>query len=125
MPATINLGKNYTVSGLAGVTDLTVTRNADAVDCSTRSGAKPIKTVKAGINDYTFEGTVQGTATSSFVIGQEYSLVLGGVTKPVICMNVNVEQPQDNVYNFKLTMKPGVESESANKITVESGDFRD
>lgn len=125
MAATINLGKDYTVSGLAGVTDLTVTRNAEAVDTTTRSGSKPIKRVKAGIVDYTFEGTVQGTSSSSFVVGQEYALVLGGAaSKAVICMSVSIEQPQDGVFNFKLTMKPGVESESANKVTVGPGDFR-
>lgn len=125
MAATINLGKSYTVSGLAGVTDLTVTKSADAIDTMTRSAAQPIKVVKSGIPDMTFEGTVLGTVSTTFTIGKEYQLTLGGGTaKPLICMNCTVEEPQDGVYQFKLTMKPGVESETANQIIVGPGNWR-
>lgn len=124
MPATINLGKDYTVSGLPGVTDLTVSRSADGVDTTTRSGDLPIKRVKAGIPDYTFEGTVLGTATTSFQIGKEYALTLGGGAKNVICMDCTIEEPQEGVYQFKLTMRPGVESEAANKITIGPATWR-
>jgi len=80
---------------------------------------------KAGIPDYTFEGTVLGTATNSFVIGQGYTLTLnGGTPKDVICMNVNREEPGDGTVTFKLTMKPGVASETANQITVGQSGYR-
>lgn len=124
MATTVSLGKDYTVSGLTGTTELTVTFSAEGVDTTTRFGA-PIKRVRAGIPDYTFEGTVLGTAANSFVIGQGYTLTLNGDTpKDVICMNVTREEPGDGTCSFKLTMKPGVASESANQITVGPGTYR-
>lgn len=125
MAATINLGKDWTLSGLSGCSDLTVTRNVEAVDTTTRSGAKPIKKTKGGIKDSTFEGTVLATAATEFVIGKEYSLTLnGGAAKPLICMNANREEPGEGVVTFKLTMKPGLESEASNQVTVGPGDYR-
>ena len=125
MAATINLGKDWTLSGLAGVSDLTVTRSAEGIDTTTRSGAKPIKKVKGGIPDYTFEGTVLATATTSMVIGQGYSLVInGGTAKDVICLTANREEPQEGVVTYKVTMKPGVASDTANQVTVGPSDYR-
>lgn len=123
MATTVSLGKDYTVSGLAGTTELTVTHSAEFVETTTRFG-KPIKRGKAGIPDYTFEGTVLGTASNSFVIGQGYTLTLNGESKDVICMNVNREEPGDGTVTFKLTMKPGVASEAGNQITVGSGTYK-
>lgn len=125
MAATINLGKDWTLSGLAGCSDLTVTRSAEAIDTTTRSGAKPIKKVKGGIPDYTFEGTVFATATTKFSIGESYSLTVnGGTAKDVVCLTANREEPQEGVVTFKVTMKPGVASEAANKLDVGPGDYR-
>lgn len=124
MATTVSLGKDYTVSGLTGTTELTVTYSAEGVDTTTRFGA-PIKRVKSGIPDYTFEGTVLGTSTNTFVIGQGYTLTLnGGAAKDVICMNVSREEPGDGTVSFKLTMKPGVASETANQVTVGSGTYK-
>jgi len=124
MPATINLGKDYTVNGLPGVTNLTVTRTADGIDTTTRSGDLPIKRVKSGLPDYTFEGTVLGEASTEFEIGKAYTLTLNGAQKELILMDCNVEQPQDGVYQFKLTMRPGVESATANRIKVGPSTWR-
>ena len=124
MAATINLGRDYTVAGLTGVSDLELTRSGERIDVTTRSGPKPIKKTMAGFEDSTFTCTVLGGATTSFVIGKEYSLTLAGSVIPLICMNANREEPQEGVYNYKLTMKPGVESETANQLTVGPGDFR-
>jgi hypothetical protein len=125
MAATINLGKDWTLTGLAGVSDLTVTRSVEAIDTTTRSGAKPIKKVKGGIPDYTFEGTVLATATTSMVIGQSYALVInGGTAKDVVCLTANREEPQEGVITYKVTMKPGVASETANLVTVGPSEYR-
>ncbi|MFN9913443.1 MAG: hypothetical protein ACK53L_12705, partial [Pirellulaceae bacterium] len=78
-----------------------------------------------GIPDYTFEGTVLATATTSMVIGQSYSLVVnGGTAKDVICLTANREEPQEGVVNYNVTMKPGVASEAANQVTVGPSDYR-
>lgn len=124
MAATINLGKNWTLTGLTGCSDLTVTRSGDAIDTTTRSGAAPIKKVKAGIPDYTFEGTVLAGATTAFVIGKEYVLTVNGGVKNVICLSANREEPQEGVVTYKLTMKPGLESEGVNQVTVGASDYR-
>jgi hypothetical protein len=124
MAATINLGKDWTLSGLAGCSDLTVTRSAEAIDTTTRFGAKPIKKVKGGIPDYTFEGTVFATATTKFVIGDSYALTVNGGVKDVVCLTANREEPQEGVVTFKVTMKPGVASEADNKLDVGPGDYR-
>lgn len=124
MAATINLGKDYTVNGLSGVSDLELTRTSERIDVTTRAGAKPIKKTMTGIDDNTFTGTVLGTATTSFVIGKEYSLTLAGASISLICMSVVREEPQEGVYNYKLTMKLGLESDSANQLDVGPGDFR-
>jgi hypothetical protein len=125
MATTINLGKDWTLAGLAGCSDLTVTRSAEAIDTTTRFGAKPIKKVKGGIPDYTFEGSVLATATTKFVIGESYALTVnGGTAKDVVCLTANREEPQEGVVTFKLTMKPGLSSEAANKLDVGPGDYR-
>lgn len=124
MAATINLGKDYTVAGLSGVSDLELTATSERVDCTTRSGAKPIKKYKSGIKDETFTCTVLGKSDTKFVIGKEYSVTLAGTAFPLICMQANREEPQAGVYNFKLTLRPGVESETANQLDVGPGDFR-
>lgn len=124
MPATINLGRDYTVAGLSGVSDLEVTRSGERIDVTTRAGAKPIKKTMAGFEDSTFTCTVLGGAATIFTIGKEYSLTLNGDVLPLICMNAVREEPQEGVYNYKLTMKPGVESETANQLDVGPGDFR-
>ena len=125
MPATINLGKDYTVSGLSGVSDLELTRTSERIDVSTRAGAKPIKKTTAGFEDMSFTCTVLGTSTTTFTIGKEYSLTLkGGTPLPMICMAANIEQPQEGVYNYKLTLRPGLESEITSQLVVGPGDFR-
>jgi hypothetical protein len=39
-------------------------------------------------------------------------------------MDCTIEEPQEGVYQFKLTMRPGVESEAANKITIGPATWR-
>ena len=124
MPATINLGKDYTVAGLTGVSDLELTRTSERIDVMTRAGSKPIKRTMAGFEDMSFTCTVLGGATTAFTVGKEYSVTLAGDVFPLICMSAVREEPQEGVYNYKLTMKPGVESELVNQLAVGPGDFR-
>ena len=69
MAVTINLGRDYTVVGLTGVSDLEMTYSGERIDVTTRAGAKPIKKYKTGFPDKTFTCTVLGKADTSFVIG--------------------------------------------------------
>jgi len=119
------LGKAYTVSGLAGVTDLTVTFEGERIDVTTRKVAKPIKLTAAGFPDMTFECTVLATGTTTFSIGKAYPVTLNGAAfADMICMSANREEPQVGVINYKLTLKPGLESEVADQIAVGPGTYR-
>lgn len=124
MAVTINLGKDYTVAGLTGVSDLEMTYTGERIDVTTRFGVKPIKRYKTGFPDKTFTCTVLGKNDTSFTIGQEYSITLAGTVFSLICMSANREEPQTGIYNYKLTMKPGVQSEAENQLAVGPGDFR-
>lgn len=125
MPATYSLGKSYTVSGLSGVSELTVTRTGERIDVTTRCAALPIKQTDTGLIDTTFECTVLAADDTEFVIGKAYTVtVKGGSLGELICMTANREEPQAGVITFKLTLKPGEESEAANQITIGPGTYR-
>lgn len=123
--ATINLGRDYTVSGLAGVSDLELTYSGERIDVTTRAGAKPIKKYKAGFPDKTFTCTVMATATTSFTVGKSYSVTLGGEgALSLICMDASREEPQEGVITYKLTLKPGTESDVDNQVQIGPGTYR-
>lgn len=125
MAVTYTLGKDYTVSGLSGTADLTVTFAAERVDITTRDGAKPFKMTVDGLHNTTFEGSVLATETTSFVIGDSYDLTVGGSSLgSLVCMTANREESQDGIVTYKLTLRPGLESTAANQITVGPGDYR-
>ncbi len=125
MPSTYSLGKDFTVAGLTGVSELTVTKSGERIDVTTRCAQKPIKQTDTGLEDRTFECTVLATATTTFVLGKGYTVTVKGESLgELICMTANREEPQAGVINFKLTLKPGVESETANQITIGPGDYR-
>ncbi len=125
MPATYSLGKSYTVSGLAGVSELTVTKTGERIDVTTRCAAKPIKQTDTGLIDTTFECTVLAENDTEFVIGKGYTVTVKGASLgELICMTANREEPQAGVITFKLTLKPGEESEAANQITIGPGTYR-
>ncbi len=123
--ANYTLGRDYTVSGLTGVSELTVTREGERIDVTTRKHSKPIKLTAAGFSNTTFECTVLATATTSFVVGNEYAVTLaGGSAMNLICMGATREEPQSGVITYKLTLKPGGESAAGDQITVGPGDYR-
>lgn len=125
MPATYSLGKDYTVSGLTGSSELTVTRSAERVDVTTRAGAKPIKCTVAGLEDLTFECSVFAEATTKFVIGQSYAVTVKGESLgSLICMSAVREEPNGSAITYKLTMKKGIASETNNQVDVGPGTYR-
>lgn len=122
--ANYTLGRDYTVSGLTGVSDLTVTRDGERIDVTTRKHQKPIKLTVAGFSDTTFECTVLATATTTFSVGKAYAVTLNGESLNLICMGATREEPQAGVITFKLTLRLGSESETADQIPVGPGDYR-
>jgi hypothetical protein len=124
MAVTYVLGKDYTVSGLTGVTDLTLTLAGERIDVTTRAGAKPVKKTVAGFPDKTFECTVLAEAATTFSTGKAYSCTINGQALSLICFGANREEPQEGVVTYKLTLKPGEESETANQVAIGPGDFR-
>lgn len=124
MGATINLGRDYTVSGLTGVSDLEVSLSGERIDVTTRFGTKPIKNYLAGFPDKTFTATVLATSTTEFIIGKAYSVTLPSGALSLICLQANREEPQEGVITYKLTLKPGLESEVENQIPVGPGTYR-
>jgi hypothetical protein len=119
------LGRDYTVSGLTGVSDLTVTRDGERIDVTTRGHAKPIKQTVAGFEDVTFECTVLAEGTTSFIVGNEYAItVAGGGAMNLVCMKATREEPQAGVINYKLSFRKGTESEVADQVTIGPGTYR-
>lgn len=127
---TYTLGKDYTVSGLDGVSDLTLTIEADRVDVTTRKVAKPFKLTAAGLQAKTFECTVMkkvtdGSQDPDFTIGKKYTVTLaGGDALDLICMTANREEPQAGIITYKLTLRPGEESEICDQVDVGPGTYR-
>lgn len=125
MAATINLGRDFTVDGLAGVSDLDLEFSGERIDVTTRAGSKPIKQTVAGFPDMTFSCTVQATATTKFVIGKAYSLTLSiGGSMTLICLDATREEPKEGIVNYKLKLKPGIESDVENQIDIGPGNWR-
>lgn len=122
--ATYTLGRDYTVSGLTGVSDLEVTYSGERIDVTTRAGAKPIKKTVAGFPDKTFTCTVLAKADTTFVVGKKYSVTINGADLDLICMDANREEPQEGIVNYKLTLKPGEESDVTNQVTIGPGTYR-
>lgn len=125
MPATYSLGKDYTVAGLAGVTELTVTKSAERIDVTTRAGQLPLKAVVAGLADLTFDCTVQATASTMFSIGKGYAVTVKSTQLgTLVCMKATREEPGGGAIQYKLTLRPGVESEVPNQLEIGPGDYR-
>jgi hypothetical protein len=125
MPSTYSLGKSYTVSGLEGVSELTVTKSGERIDVGTRCLAKPFKQTDVGLIDTTFECTVLAEVDTEFTIGKGYTVTVAGASLgELICMTANREEPQAGVITFKLTLKPGLESETDNQIVIGPGEYR-
>ena len=125
MATTYTLGKEYTVQGLAGVSELTITKSAERIDVTTRCLAKPIKQTVAGLEDTTFEGTVLAAQDTKFKIGDSYALTVKGQSLgELVCMTANREEPQAGVITYKVTLKPGEESETNNQVDVGPGTYR-
>lgn len=109
--ATISLGKNYTISGgLTNVSDLTLTRSAEKIDITTRSGANPLKHTEAGLPKITLECTILAEASTTYSIGGSVSVTSSGYTGSVIVTNADRSEPKDGTVQYKLTLTPGTAS---------------
>jgi len=125
MSANYTLGRDYTVAGLAGATDLEVTRAGERIDVTTRKQSKPIKQYVAGFPDLTFTCSVFATDSTTFSVGKAYTVTLNGDSLgALICMDANREEPQEGIVTYRLTFKPGLESETANQIPIGPGEWR-
>lgn len=125
MPSVYTLGKNYTVSGLTGASELTVTRSSERVDVTTRKGDMPYKATDSGLIDEVFECTVYAADDTSFVIGQSYAITVNGdALVDAVCMSANREEQKDGVITFKLTFRRGEDAEACNQDEVGPGDYR-
>lgn len=123
--ATYTLGRNYTVAGLTGVSDLTVTKDGERIDVTTREHTKPIKLTVSGFEDLTVECTVLATNTTTFSVGKSYSITLnGGAAMSLICMGATREEPQTGVITYKLTFRNGEESETDDQVPIGPGTYR-
>lgn len=123
--ATYTLGRNYTVSGLTGASDLTVTRDGERIDVTTRENTKPVKLTVAGFEDMTLECTVLATSTTTFSVGKSYAITLnGGSAMDLICMAATREEPQAGVITYKLKFRPGEESETDDQVSIGPGTYR-
>ena len=126
MPSVYTLGKDYTVSGLTGASELTVTRSAERVDVTTRKGDRPYKATDAGLIDEVFECTVYAGDSTEFTIGQLYAITVNNVAlTDMVCMSANREEQKDGVITFKLTFRRGVEADTCNQDVVGPGDYRE
>jgi hypothetical protein len=108
--ATYTLGKDYTVSGLTGVSELTYTRTGERLDVTTREGAKPYKKTVAGFGDETLECSVYEPTTGGFAgfkIGEQKTVVINGTSIQAVIMSANRSEPQDGVVVYQLTLRPG------------------
>lgn len=125
MGATYTLGRDYTVDGLTAATDLTVSHSGERIDISTRAGAKPFKATVAGFPDLTFSCSAYAEDDTVFTIGKAYSITLnGGSAMSLICMSADRDETGDGIVTYKLTFKPGMESETANQVDIGPGTYR-
>jgi hypothetical protein len=124
MPSTYTLGKDYTVNGLTGATDLEVTRSSDRIDVTARGNRVPIKNQVSGLVDLTFSCSVFAKSDTVFEIGKGYTVSLQGTAIPdLICVDANREEPQEGIITYSLTFKQGFASETCNIVEVGPGDF--
>lgn len=105
--ATITLGKDYTVAGLTGASDLTWTQSGERLDVTTREGTKPYKKTMAGLVKHSVDCSVLAESEDSFEIGQTVSLVLNGTALSCIIVQANRSEPKDGIVTYSLQLTPG------------------
>lgn len=125
MAVTYTLGKNYTVEGLAGASELTVTKEGERVDVTTRANAKPFKLSVAGLQATTIECSVFAESTTSFTIGLTYDLTLNDIEyADLVCLNATREESGAGVITYKLKFRPGYPSDSDQQAEIGPGTYR-
>lgn len=125
MAVTYTLGKDYTVEGLNGASELTVTREGERIDVTTRDGAKPFKLTVAGFANTTIECSVFAESTTDFTIGKTYALTLNDEEfSDLVCFSAVREEPQSGIVTYRLKLRPGSASAEANQVDVGPGTYR-
>jgi hypothetical protein len=114
--ATYTLGKDYTVEGLTGASDLTWTQAGERLDVTTREGTKPYKKTVAGLVKHTVDCSVLAQDSTKFEIGETVSLVLNDQERTCIVVQANRSEPKDGVVTYSLQLTPG--SSPANTCPV-------
>jgi hypothetical protein len=118
MATTINLGKDYTISGaISNVSDLTVTIAGEKLEATTRGGGTaPIKRFEIGLGKFTAECTVKALAETTFAVGALVTVSLNGDSRSLLIVKAPRTEPRDGQVEYKLTLTPGVAS--AHTVTV-------
>lgn len=108
MAATINLGKDYTISGgITNVTDLTLNRTGEKIDITTRFGSLPLKFTTAGLPKVTLECTVLAESSTTYSVGATVAVASSGYTGSVIVLDAERDEPEEGPVTYKLTLTPG------------------
>jgi hypothetical protein len=117
MAQTINLGKDYTISGaVENVSDLTVKIEAEKIEATTRAGTLPLKRYVAGLPKKTFECTILAEAATTFSVGASVAITCSDHTGNLIVVKAPRSEPKEGFVTYKLTLTTG--TASANPIAV-------
>lgn len=108
MAATINLGKDYTISGgISNVSDLTLNRSGEKIDITTRFGSLPLKFTTAGLPKITLECTVLAESSTTYNVGSSVTVTSTGYAGSVIILDAERDEPEEGPVTYKLTLTPG------------------
>jgi predicted secreted protein len=110
MAFTYTLGKDYTINGIAGVSELTVTDAAENVDITTRYGEKPLRFTAVGLGKITLECSVIATAETTFDVGGTVSITCDDFTGTALIVSAPREEGEDGAVTYRLTLTPGTAS---------------
>jgi hypothetical protein len=116
MAFSYTLGKDYTIDGLAGVSELTVTDAAENVDITTRYGSNPLRFTAVGLGKITLEATVMATDETTFDVGGAVTIECPDFDGTAIIVSAPREEGEDGAVSYRLTMTPG--TASATPISV-------
>lgn len=116
MAFSYTLGKDYTIDGIAGVSELIVTDAGEKVDITTRYGTKPLRYTAVGLGKITLECTVMAEAGTTFEIGDTVEVDCPDFDGTALIVSAPREEGEDGAVTYRLTLTPG--TASAETVTV-------